>query len=89
MLSPSFLAELLSQREHRVDAVNVGGLVALGALIIFTGYCALLDSATFSPLQFGTGAATIIGAYGVAKGGRDALAPKQEKDNGISGQPPK
>lgn len=86
MLSPSFLANLLSQQERRVDAVTVGGLVALGALIGYTGYCVLLDAATFSPLQFSTGAATIIGAYGVAKGGRDALAPKQEKGNGISGQ---
>jgi hypothetical protein len=79
----NFFGELISASEKKVDAITVGGLLALLVMCGCVVYTAVLDVHTFSPLTFGSGAATILGGYGLGKGGRDRLSqPQPEEDDG-------
>lgn len=67
---------LLSRDEAVVDSILVTAAVATLALTVFTGWALYLDHTTYSPVAFGTGAATIIGTMGAAKRLRDG--PSQQ-----------
>lgn len=67
----SFLRSLFSANDAAADSLIVGGGIALATLIGVTVYTVYQDFHVFSPLQFGSGAATILGAVGVGKGARD------------------
>ena len=62
-----FITNLLSSDESVTDSLIVGGLLALLALIAFTGYALVQNPASFGPLDFATATAAILAAIG---GGR-------------------
>lgn len=78
----SLFRELISSREVNVDAVSVSALVALGAMIVFSGIQLIQSPALFSGSTFAFGCASLIGAMGGAKGIRTALShdPKDDDD---------
>lgn len=67
-----FFRALIHSDEVTADSIIVGGLTALGALIVYQGYAmALGGAAMFNPLTFSTGAGALITAIGGARRLRD------------------
>lgn len=71
---------LVSKDDHACDPLVLVLLALSIGLLFFTGYD-IWRGHEFSPLTFGTGGASLLGAYGGGKGAREALTP-QDPTNG-------
>jgi hypothetical protein len=80
----NWLASLFSHSEKEVDSLVVASMMAIVAFIALSVYTAWLDAHTFSAGNYGAGAASILGAFGIAKGGRDRMTRADDPSN----QPP-
>lgn len=66
-----FFSHLMASDDRAIDSLIFGGMVALVALILFSGYALYRDAASFNPLNFGTAAGALLTAIGGARRLRD------------------
>lgn len=70
-----FLAQLVLSSIQKTngdwDEIMIGGFVSLVTLCVLSGIDLIYWHGSFSPMNFGGGAAAIIGAMGGAKTARD------------------
>ncbi len=71
-----FFQCLLASSNATVDSIVFGGLLAMFALVVFTGYALLLDPAVFSPVNFGAAIASVLAGIGGAVRVRDWSKPE-------------
>lgn len=67
----SWLASLVSRDDVEVDSIVLSGLLAVVAMVVMTAYSLWITPANYSPITFGTGAASVMGAMGAARRLRD------------------
>ena len=73
----TWLRDLLSGNEQRVNAVIFAGLASLFVLFFATIYCLILAPSTFGPMPFATAAGTLVAAIGGGKGLHDFMQRDQ------------
>ena len=72
----SFLGSLFSSDDKRADSLIMACFVSLIVDALFQAWQMAAAGATlFSPLNFGGSLATIIGAFGIARGAREYMKP--------------
>lgn len=73
----NFFASLVHSSDRTVDSLAVAGLAGVVVFLGVTVYSVIQDVHVFSPISYGTGLGTILGALGAGKGARDYLTPMQ------------
>ena len=71
-----FFQHLISNDELVVDSIVVAGFLVLIFLMGSSLYALLLDHSSWSPLQFGGAASSVIGSMAAGKTLRNAFSPQ-------------
>lgn len=74
-----FLSALFANDEVAADSIVFASLAAILTLCGVTGYLAIVDHSTWSPVNFGGAAATIIAAAGGLKTARERWGCKSQE----------
>ena len=71
----TFAGRLLDGKDSTADSIIFGAMTALLGLTVFAGYDLIRLHHNFAPLEYGGGAAAILGGLGGGKALRDRNAP--------------